>query len=329
MAGEQPLAQRAGAPSSRQAFWRGPGQTARERQLVADAGQGVGQEDSPRSLPWKPGCATGRFASTAASFHDQPVPLAGLGRAGRRLSRPSSTTTGSMDAAALGKAHLHHPRRLDRADGGRRRRATHRGGKDPAAETNRHNRGRAAVRHLRALEAARRTASRAGQAPTLDDGVRHEHPPVRRSFRRSAGKRQRSSGASTVARTSPRPPWLFLDKGKRNNDRHLDTRRKKRAARAGARPSDWITPLDGLIEALDAAGVLTTRRRRHAPEAILWCDPGGEFAPLVALLRPRQPSLFTYGRYRSRRADRRPAVWLRAKVAEPCEGRPGPRGSPP
>jgi len=78
------------------------------------------------------------------------------------------------------------------------------------------------------------------------------------------------------------------------------------------------TPLDALAKALREC-------RRYAagaeapPEAIVWCDPAGEFAPVLPALRARLPNLLGFGPYEP--ATRTgPAPWLRAaavrRVAE-------------
>jgi hypothetical protein len=38
-------------------------------------------------------------------------------------------------------------------------------------------------------------------------------------------------------------------------------------------------------------------RTEAPPEAILWCDPAGEFAPILPMLRARLPNLLTLGTY--------------------------------
>lgn len=78
------------------------------------------------------------------------------------------------------------------------------------------------------------------------------------------------------------------------------------------------TPLDLLAEAVREC-------RRYAsgaeapPEAILWCDPGGEFLPILPALRARLPNLLTFGIYEP--ATRTgPALWLRAAAARQVGG---------
>ncbi len=67
------------------------------------------------------------------------------------------------------------------------------------------------------------------------------------------------------------------------------------------------TPLDALAEALRdcrnyASGAAAP------PEAILWCDPGGEFAPVLPMLRARLPNLLTLGAYEPA-THTGPALW--------------------
>lgn len=70
-----------------------------------------------------------------------------------------------------------------------------------------------------------------------------------------------------------------------------------------------ITPLDALTAALRAASDYDPRAET-APEALLWCDPTNDFAPLLPLLRRTQPHLLTLGDYDGERRQG-PAVWLR------------------
>ncbi len=73
------------------------------------------------------------------------------------------------------------------------------------------------------------------------------------------------------------------------------------------------TPLDALVDALDAAGAYNVAAQA-APEAVLWCDESEEFAALVPLLRARLPNLFTLGDIDAG-GRTGPAVWLRSAVA--------------
>jgi hypothetical protein len=56
-----------------------------------------------------------------------------------------------------------------------------------------------------------------------------------------------------------------------------------------------------------------------APEAILWCDAGREFEPVIAAMRERLPNLLTLGAYDpSTRTG--PAIWLRAAAERRVKG---------
>jgi hypothetical protein len=57
-----------------------------------------------------------------------------------------------------------------------------------------------------------------------------------------------------------------------------------------------VTPLDALIEALEAAGRYDPEVQGR-PEAVLWCDPEASFAPLIPLLRSRLPHLHSLGEH--------------------------------
>lgn len=70
------------------------------------------------------------------------------------------------------------------------------------------------------------------------------------------------------------------------------------------------TPLDALIQGLRKAGTFD-RRVEAPPEAILWCDPNDDFAPLLPTLRSALPNFLTLGDY-DRGLRRGPAIWLRA-----------------
>lgn len=87
------------------------------------------------------------------------------------------------------------------------------------------------------------------------------------------------------------------------------------------------TPLDTLTDAL-----LACRRfldgAEAPPEAILWCDPGREFAALIPALRGRLPQLLTLGDYDA--ATRTgPAIWLRAAAGRHLPGVEWPADQPP
>lgn len=69
------------------------------------------------------------------------------------------------------------------------------------------------------------------------------------------------------------------------------------------------TPLDSLTAALRAASDYDPRAETP-PEALLWCDPANDFAPLLPLLRQTLPHLLTLGEYAPEQRQG-PAVWLR------------------
>jgi hypothetical protein len=73
------------------------------------------------------------------------------------------------------------------------------------------------------------------------------------------------------------------------------------------------TLFDALVAALMRAADYDPRAEA-APAAVLWCDPGQEFASLVPLLRVRLPGLLTFGDY-DPAAFRGPAIWLRSAAA--------------
>jgi hypothetical protein len=56
------------------------------------------------------------------------------------------------------------------------------------------------------------------------------------------------------------------------------------------------TPLEALAEALRDCRKYASGAEA-SPEAILWCDPGGEFLSVVPALRARLPNLLTFGAY--------------------------------
>lgn len=87
------------------------------------------------------------------------------------------------------------------------------------------------------------------------------------------------------------------------------------------------TPLESLAEALLACRAFASGAET-APEAILWCDPAGEFAPLMPALRTRLPHLLSFGAYDA--ATRTgPALWLRAAAARQVPGLDWPASDPP
>lgn len=87
------------------------------------------------------------------------------------------------------------------------------------------------------------------------------------------------------------------------------------------------TPLESLAEALLACRAFASGAEA-APEAILWCDPAGEFAPVLPALRIRLPHLLSFGAYDA--APRTgPALWLRAAAARQVPGLEWPEAEPP
>lgn len=87
------------------------------------------------------------------------------------------------------------------------------------------------------------------------------------------------------------------------------------------------TPIEALVAAVtDAASY--NPAAEAAPEAVLWCDAGREFAPLIPALRDRLPQLLTFGPYEP--ASRTgPAVWLRTAVARAIPEADWPDGTVP
>jgi hypothetical protein len=55
-----------------------------------------------------------------------------------------------------------------------------------------------------------------------------------------------------------------------------------------------VTPLDALIEALEAAGRYDPDVQAR-PEAVVWCDPDASFGPVMPMLRARLPRLHSLG----------------------------------
>src|SRR5579884_4042021 len=78
------------------------------------------------------------------------------------------------------------------------------------------------------------------------------------------------------------------------------------------------TPLEALVEALRDCRKYASGAEAP-PEAILWCDAGSEFLPILPALRARLPGLLTLGIYEP--ATRTgPALWLRAAAARQVAG---------
>ena len=78
------------------------------------------------------------------------------------------------------------------------------------------------------------------------------------------------------------------------------------------------TPLDALAEALRDCRKYASGAEAP-PEAILWCDPGEEFVPVLPMLRARLPNLLSFGTYEPA-ARTGPALWLRAAAARRITG---------
>ncbi len=72
------------------------------------------------------------------------------------------------------------------------------------------------------------------------------------------------------------------------------------------------TPLAALIQALRTAADHDPRAEAP-PEAVLWCDPNRDFAPLLPALRRAMPNLLTLGDYDPEHRQG-PAIWLRAAL---------------
>lgn len=87
------------------------------------------------------------------------------------------------------------------------------------------------------------------------------------------------------------------------------------------------TPLESLAEALLACRAFASGAEA-APEAILWCDPAGEFAPVLSALRTRLPHLLSFGAYDATTRTG-PALWLRAAAARQVPGLDWPASDPP
>ncbi len=87
------------------------------------------------------------------------------------------------------------------------------------------------------------------------------------------------------------------------------------------------TPLDALADALRHAAAFNAASEA-APEAVVWCDPAGDFAPIMPGLRARVPGLLTYGAYQPETRTG-PALWLRAAAARQVPSITWPSGEPP
>ncbi|MGD9617800.1 MAG: hypothetical protein AB7H90_21830 [Alphaproteobacteria bacterium] len=78
------------------------------------------------------------------------------------------------------------------------------------------------------------------------------------------------------------------------------------------------TSLDALAEALRECRKYASSAETP-PEAILWCDPGEEFAPILPVLRTCLPNLLSFGPYEPTTRTG-PALWLRAAAARQVTG---------
>lgn len=87
------------------------------------------------------------------------------------------------------------------------------------------------------------------------------------------------------------------------------------------------TPLELLASVLRSARAYQ-QAAEAAPEAVLWCDPQFDFAPIMAAVRARLPQVLSYGDY-DPKTRTGPALWLRAAAARQIEGTTWAEGEPP
>ena len=87
------------------------------------------------------------------------------------------------------------------------------------------------------------------------------------------------------------------------------------------------TPLDALAEALRDCRKYASGAEAP-PEAILWCDPGEEFAPVAADAARASAEPVDFGTYEPA-ARTGPALWLRAAAARRVAGLSWPEDEPP
>ena len=87
------------------------------------------------------------------------------------------------------------------------------------------------------------------------------------------------------------------------------------------------TALEALAEALRDCGKYASGAEAP-PEAIVWCDAGGDFLPVLPMLRARLPGLLTFGAYDPATRSG-PALWLRAAAAGQVPQIAWPPGEPP
>ena len=162
----------------------------------------------------------GFFAAALRALPSASLHLAHLGRSARRLPRagqlPPPRRAERRRPAHAGEADLLLSRRLDRPsarrpEGRRRRRGrAPRRSRAPEDRADQDPRRRAALRHLRPLEAAARTADRLGarhQRRRADEHPPlHDRAPARTRAARmpaSCARRRRSSGTRIAARSRP------------------------------------------------------------------------------------------------------------------------------
>jgi len=88
--------------------------------------------------------------------------------------------------------------------------------------------------------------------------------------------------------------------------------RRSRYGRCGGNPGAALRVAGDQCAALAAAADYDPRAET-APEALLWCDPGRDFEPLVQPIRTKLPGFLTFGDHEPS-AWQGPAIWLRAAV---------------
>jgi len=86
-------------------------------------------------------------------------------------------------------------------------------------------------------------------------------------------------------------------------------------------------PLDALVAALHEAASYNASAEA-APVAVVWCDAGKDFLPLIPALRERLPELLTFGDFEPE-ARTGPAVWIRAATVGAVDGVSWPDGTTP
>lgn len=83
-------------------------------------------------------------------------------------------------------------------------------------------------------------------------------------------------------------------------------------------PAPLLTPLAALLAALRRAGDHDPRAEAP-PTALLWCDAGAEFLPVLPMLRRAMPHLLTLGAY-DPALRQGPAIWLRVAAGGAAPG---------